>query len=145
MYLSLPRDIDVLLIRFTLGLFVLRTYALWNNNRIVLVAVLFVFFATSVSCIGIFFVIGATTDVMISTIPGIPGCSQSEQVNKFFLLFILALVFQLGPACLTIIRVIQSWRSAEGPLYATLVNHNILYYACGLLFSTVNVFCQCCF
>ncbi|KAG2356029.1 hypothetical protein BDR07DRAFT_1424500 [Suillus spraguei] len=37
------------------------------------------------------------------------------------------------------IRVIQNWRSAKCPLYVMLVKHNIFYYACGLLFSAVNV------
>ncbi|KAG1809174.1 uncharacterized protein BJ212DRAFT_1380845 [Suillus subaureus] len=48
-------------------------------------------------------------------------------------------VFQLGLVCLTIIRVIQSWRSAKCDLYVMLVKHNMFYYACSLLFSAVNV------
>ncbi|KAG1840617.1 hypothetical protein F4604DRAFT_1961346 [Suillus subluteus] len=96
-------------------------------------------FATIVSSIAIFFVAGATTDVMISTIPGIPGCFRSPHVVRFFLPFILVFVFQLGLVCLTITRVIQSWRSAKSPLYAMLVKHNIFYHVCGLLFSAVNV------
>ncbi|KAG2032392.1 hypothetical protein BDR03DRAFT_1002648 [Suillus americanus] len=117
------------------GFFILRTYALWNNNRIVLVAMLSALFATVVSSIGILLVAGATSVVMTSTIPGIPGCFRSPPVVRFFLPFIIVFVFvfQLGLVCLTIIRVIQSWRSANSALYPMLVKHNIFYYACSLL------------
>ncbi|KAG2032390.1 hypothetical protein BDR03DRAFT_1094973, partial [Suillus americanus] len=118
--------------------FVLRTYALWNNNRIVLIVVLCAFFATIVSCMGILLPASTTFDGSIGPIPDIPGCSQSVQGVELFLPFVLSFTFQLGLICLTITRAIQRWRSARGPLFAILVKHNIFYYACGLLFSAVN-------
>ncbi|KAG2114265.1 uncharacterized protein F5147DRAFT_678730 [Suillus discolor] len=33
----------------------------------------------------------------------------------------------------------QNWRINSGGLYVVLVNHNISYYACGLLFSVTNI------
>ncbi|KAG1840622.1 hypothetical protein F4604DRAFT_434746 [Suillus subluteus] len=99
-------------------------------------------FATILSTISLSLVDGVTSDVMTSTIPGIPGCSRSPYSARLFLPFILVFVFQLGLVCLTIIRVIQSWRLAKGPLYIVLVKHNIFYYACGLLLSAVNVLLQ---
>ncbi|KAG1809169.1 uncharacterized protein BJ212DRAFT_619882 [Suillus subaureus] len=119
--------------------FTLRTYALWSNNRIVLVAMLSALFATVVSSVSLVLVAGVTSEVTTSAIPGIPGCSGSPHGVLLFLPYILMFVFQLGLVCLTIIRVIQSWRSAKGLLYAMLVKHNIFYHACGLLFSAVNV------
>ncbi|KAG1836966.1 hypothetical protein DFJ58DRAFT_816984 [Suillus subalutaceus] len=118
--------------------FILRTYALWNNNRIVLIAVLSAFFATIASCIGILIPAGSAPEVSTGVIPGIQGCSESVQGVQLFLPFVLSFVFQLGLICLTITRAIQRWRSAQGPLFAILVKHNIFYYACGLLFSAVN-------
>ncbi|KAG2067976.1 hypothetical protein BDR04DRAFT_1104186, partial [Suillus decipiens] len=112
--------------------FILRTYVLWKNNRIILVAVLSVFFAVLVSSISMMTVSDAESDVVTSTIPGIPGCSLSWQGSKLFVPFILVFVFQLGLVCLTMICVIRSWRSAKGSLYVMLVKHNIFYYACGL-------------
>ncbi|KAG2132934.1 uncharacterized protein EDB93DRAFT_1175465 [Suillus bovinus] len=55
------------------------------------------------------------------------------------MLFIFLFVFQLGLVSLTLIRVIQSWRSAKGDLYAIFVKHNLFYYACGFIFSVVNL------
>ncbi|KAG2754837.1 hypothetical protein P692DRAFT_201122898 [Suillus brevipes Sb2] len=122
--------------------FVLRTYALWNNNRIVLVGILSTAFAMVATSVSIRFTNISTsyvTNNMISGIPGIPSCSWSSSGILYFMSFIFLFVFQLGLVSLTIIRVIQSWRSAKGHLHAVLVKHNMFYYACGLVFSAVNV------
>ncbi|KAG2032035.1 hypothetical protein BDR03DRAFT_971176 [Suillus americanus] len=121
------------------GFFVLRTCALWHNNRIVHVGMLSTAFAMVVTSVGIRFAIIATSYVTTSTIPSIPGCSWSSNGVLYFTLFVFLFVFQLGLVSLTLIRVIQSWRSAKGNLHAALVNHNIFYYACGLMLSAVNV------
>ncbi|KAG1833266.1 hypothetical protein DFJ58DRAFT_228353 [Suillus subalutaceus] len=116
--------------------FVLRTYALWNKNRIILVVMLSTLFAVIASS----FIIGFTATVTShSTDNTIPGCRRNSGSFSFFVPFILLFVFQLVLVSLTLVCVIQSWRSAKGPLYAILVKHNIFYYTCGLLLSTVNV------
>ncbi|KAG1830292.1 hypothetical protein DFJ58DRAFT_272514 [Suillus subalutaceus] len=119
--------------------FVLRTRALWHNNRIVLVGMMSTAFALVVTSVGIRFTIIATTYVTTSAIPGVPGCSWSSSSILYFMLFIFLFVFQLGLVSLTLIRVIQSWRSAKGNMHAALVKHNIFYYVCGLILSAVNV------
>ncbi|KAG1816215.1 hypothetical protein EV424DRAFT_1348293 [Suillus variegatus] len=119
--------------------FALRTYALWNNNRIVLLGLLSTAFVMVVTSVGIRFTIIATSNITASTIPGIQGCSWSPSGVLYLMLFIFLFVFQLGLVFLTLIHVIQSWRSSKGHLYAVLVKHNIFYYACGLLFSAINV------
>ncbi|KAG1837110.1 hypothetical protein DFJ58DRAFT_156150 [Suillus subalutaceus] len=115
--------------------FVLRTYMLWNKNRIILVTMLSAIFAVAISSTIISF-----TPVMTSysTANVIPGC-QSLASFSFFMPFALLFVFQLVLLSITLVRVIQSWRSVNGPLYAILVKHNIFYYVCGLLLSAVNV------
>ncbi|KAG2040878.1 hypothetical protein BDR03DRAFT_69406 [Suillus americanus] len=39
----------------------------------------------------------------------------------------------------SLIRVIQSYRTAKGSLQAVLVKHNIFYYTCSLFLLAVNV------
>ncbi|KAG2110053.1 hypothetical protein BD769DRAFT_1642818 [Suillus cothurnatus] len=130
----------VVSLAFSECFFILRTYALWNKNRILLIAMLSALVAIVVSSICIVLVIGTTSDVTTGAIPGIQGCSRSPHgFPSSVLPLILMFMFQLALACLTIARAIQSWRSANGPLYTMLVKHNIFYYACALLFSTVNV------
>ncbi|KAG2043597.1 hypothetical protein BDR03DRAFT_1087759 [Suillus americanus] len=116
--------------------FVLRTYALWNKNIIILLAMLSTLFAVIVSTFIIGFTAAATS---YSTGDAIPGCRRNASSFSFSIPFILLSVFQLVLVSLTLVCVIQSWRSTKGPLYTILLKHNIFYYTCGLLLSTVNV------
>ncbi|KAG2143740.1 hypothetical protein DEU56DRAFT_938938 [Suillus clintonianus] len=118
--------------------FVLRTRAIWNNNKIVFVGMLSVAFAMIITSVSIRFTTISTSYVTTSAIPGILGCHWSSNSIRYFLSYILLFVFQLGLVSLTLIRAIQSWRSAKGHMYAVLVKHNIFYYACGLLLSAIN-------
>ncbi|KAG1739518.1 hypothetical protein EDB19DRAFT_2039277 [Suillus lakei] len=119
--------------------FVLRTYTLWDNNKFVLAAIVTAFLAAIVASISISFATTATAPFATSAIPGITGCYQSSSSFQLFIPFLLLLALELGLISLTLIHAIQSWRTANGPLYAVLVKHNIFYYACGLFFSMVNV------
>lgn len=122
--------------------FVLRTYVLWSNNKLVLYAMLSILFAVMASFVGIWFNAVATSRYFstsaIPGIPGIPGCYRTSSNANLYLPFILLFVFQLGLVSLTLIRTIRNWRITRSPLYAALVKHNIFYYACGLLFSALN-------
>ncbi|KAG0701907.1 hypothetical protein DFH29DRAFT_924431 [Suillus ampliporus] len=112
--------------------FVLRTYALWNKNKIVLAVTLTAFIGVLAGSIGISFPNTTTAPFATSPIPGITGCYQSTGSNDLFIPFLLLLLFQLGLMSLTIIRAIQSWRSTRSHLYAVLVKHNVFYYGCGV-------------
>ncbi|KAG1739439.1 uncharacterized protein EDB91DRAFT_384601 [Suillus paluster] len=113
--------------------FVLRTYALWNNNKIVLAVMLTGFLALFITS----FCTGFTANAADVTngIPSIAGCLVSVDL---FIPFLLLFLFELGLMSLTLICAIRSWR-LNSPLYAVLVKHNIFYYACGIVFSAVNV------
>ncbi|KAG1850027.1 hypothetical protein C8R48DRAFT_727947 [Suillus tomentosus] len=119
--------------------FVLRTYALWNSNKIVFLAMLSALFAVMASFIGICFSAIVTSYVTTSAIPGVTGCYRSSTRVQFFLPFLLLFTFQLGLVSLTLIRAVQTWRTSNSDIYAILVKHNIFYYACGLFLSAVNV------
>ncbi|KAG2130770.1 uncharacterized protein EDB93DRAFT_69368 [Suillus bovinus] len=119
--------------------FVLRTYTLWNNNKVVLATMTITFIAVVVSSISYAFATTATAPWTISGIPGITGCYQSSAVVQLFIPFLLLIGLEFGLLSLTLIRAIQSWRSNNSHLYAVLVKHNIFYYLCGLFFSGVNV------
>jgi hypothetical protein len=122
--------------------FILRTYALWNKNRILLITILSVFFTFLVVSFIIDFTAAIPAAYVTSTIPGITGCYDSTTSTSFqlFIQFLLLSVFKLGLVLLTLIRAIQSWRIDSSHLYAVLIRHNIFYYACGFSFSLVNIF-----
>ncbi|KAG2137044.1 hypothetical protein DEU56DRAFT_804754 [Suillus clintonianus] len=112
--------------------FVLRTYALWSSNRMVLVAMLSTLVTIIVSFVSLWFTAIATSNLTISAIPGITGCYRISNTIQLTVPFILLFVFQLVLISLTLIRAIQSWRSTSGPLHAVLLKHNTFYYVCGL-------------
>ncbi|KAG2050520.1 hypothetical protein BDR06DRAFT_640500 [Suillus hirtellus] len=85
------RDQCLILSNIYACLFVLRTCALWNNNRIILIAILSTIFA-----IGIWLTTIATSHVTNSVIPDITGCHRSSGSFSFIMQFIVLLVFQLG-------------------------------------------------
>ncbi|KAG1844410.1 hypothetical protein C8R48DRAFT_458752 [Suillus tomentosus] len=118
--------------------FILRTYVLWNKNRILFAAMLSTFFTFLGASFGIVFATAVPAAYPTSAIPGITGCYETS--FWYFMPFLLFSVFQLGLMILTLIRAIQSWQRSPSPLYVVLVKHNIFYYACSLLFSVTNIF-----
>lgn len=119
--------------------FVLRTYALWDNNRIVLAALLTAFLSVGVTSIGLFFGSSGTVPFQTSPIPGITGCFRASGGIGIFVPFILLSALELGLISLTLVRALQTWRTANTHLFAVLLKHNIFYYACGLFCSVVNI------
>ncbi|KAG1814152.1 hypothetical protein EV424DRAFT_38046 [Suillus variegatus] len=120
--------------------FILRTYALWDRNRILLAAILGTFFLFLVVSVSITVDTTVSAAYTTSAIPGITGCYQSSTNDRIFIPFLLFSVLGLGLMILTLIRAIQSWRRNPSRLYVVLVNHNIFYYACAFLFSVMNIF-----
>jgi hypothetical protein len=120
--------------------FIIRTYALWNNNKFVLAAMVTAFLAVIIASVGVLFTATADAPFETSPILGITGCYQSAGSDELFVPFILLFALELGLVSLTLVRAIQSWRIARSPLYNVLLKHNIFYYACGLFFSIVNIF-----
>ncbi|KAG1785244.1 uncharacterized protein HD556DRAFT_149374 [Suillus plorans] len=120
-------------------IFVLRTCALWNNNRILRAVMLTTVLAIIAISTGLRFAALALSYVVTSVIPGITGCYWVLGGVWYSMSFVLLLISQVGLFSLTLIHVIQSWRTARGHLYSILVKHNIFYYACGLLLSAMNV------
>ncbi|KAG1835992.1 hypothetical protein DFJ58DRAFT_735313 [Suillus subalutaceus] len=93
-----------------------------------------------VASIGVAFAATGPAARVTSAIPGITGCYRSSTSVTVLVPILLLSVFELGLMTLTLIRAIQSWRINPSRLYVVLVNHNIFYYACGLLFSITNIF-----
>ncbi|KIK43165.1 hypothetical protein CY34DRAFT_11894 [Suillus luteus UH-Slu-Lm8-n1] len=154
---NIGAGLDIVSAMFSECFFILRTYALWNSNRIVLAVMLSTFFVSfqptrytkpsdrrigqtfSVASIGVTFAGTVPSAYLTSAIPGITACYQTSTNIPFFIPFILLSIFQLGLMMLTLIRAVQTWRKHPSRLFVVLVNHNISYYTCGLLISVTNI------
>ncbi|KAG2145341.1 uncharacterized protein EDB93DRAFT_1151815 [Suillus bovinus] len=119
--------------------FILRTYALWDNNKVVLAIMLSTFAAVIVGSMVALFTATATAPFQTSSIPGVTGCYQSSGSTGLFVPFLLLFGLELMLISLTLTCAIRNWRETENRFYIVILKHNVLYYACGLFFSTVNV------
>ncbi|KAJ8588166.1 hypothetical protein M405DRAFT_820153 [Rhizopogon salebrosus TDB-379] len=119
--------------------FILRTYALWNNNKVVLAFIVTTFCAAVAASIVVAFSASATAPFATSPVPGITGCYQTSGSAELFIPFLLLFIVEMALVTLTLVRAIQNWRTTRNPLYAVLLRHNVFYYACGLFFSVLNV------
>ncbi|KAG2341375.1 hypothetical protein BDR05DRAFT_965424 [Suillus weaverae] len=119
--------------------FIFRTYVLWNNNKVVLVAMLSTFAILVVGSIVAVFSVTAIAPFETSSIPGITGCYQSSGSMRLFVPYLLLFVLELMLISLTLTCAIQNWRTTNNRLYVVILKHNVFYYACGLVFSIVNI------
>ncbi|OAX36726.1 hypothetical protein K503DRAFT_867382 [Rhizopogon vinicolor AM-OR11-026] len=120
--------------------FIIRTYALWNSSKIILAVILFSFFAIIIASVSVLFATTVTAPFETSGIPGITGCYQSEGSVELFIPFLLLFALEFELLLLSLIRAIQSWRTASNALYVVLLRHNVFYYACGLLNIFTSLF-----
>ncbi|KAG2050094.1 hypothetical protein BDR06DRAFT_659121 [Suillus hirtellus] len=137
---NINSGLSIVIVIFSECFFILRTYVLWDRNRIVLAVMLSNLLFFLIASFTIVFVVGIPAAYATSPIQGITGCYLSSTIFLYFIPFLLLSVFQLGLMILTLIRAIQNWRTNTSRLYVVLVNHNISYYACGLLFTVANIF-----
>ncbi|KAG1773565.1 hypothetical protein EDD22DRAFT_208922 [Suillus occidentalis] len=119
--------------------FILRTYVLWDNNKIVLAAMLLAFVTLFAGALAAVFSVTANAPFVTSSIPGITGCYQSSGSMGLFVPYLLLFVLELMLISLTLTCAIQKWRASDDRLYVVILKHNVFYYACGLGFSIVNV------
>ncbi|KAG2126695.1 hypothetical protein BD769DRAFT_1461541 [Suillus cothurnatus] len=118
---------------------ILRTYALWNSNKVILAAMLSTFAAVIVGSMVALFSATATAPFETSSILGITGCYQSSGSVRLFVPFLLLFGLELMLISLTLTCAVRNWCTTDSRLYVVILKHNLLYYACGLFFSTVNV------
>ncbi|KAG1734167.1 hypothetical protein EDB19DRAFT_1174871 [Suillus lakei] len=119
--------------------FILRTYVLWNDNKVILAAMLSTFAAVIVGSTVALFSATTTAPFETSSIPGITGCYQSSGSMRLFVPYLLLFGLELMIISLTLTCAIRNWRTTNNRLYVVILKHNVFYYACGLFFSAVNV------
>ncbi|KAG1841562.1 hypothetical protein DFJ58DRAFT_73326 [Suillus subalutaceus] len=121
--------------------FILRTYALWNCDRRVRIALL-------VSYLGFF--CGMTILVVASGLQSnianfAPGCYTSTSVSAVFILapYIFLLLLEIEIVGLTLYRMIRHYRATRCRLLTLLAQYSVGYIVAGLLFTIVNIATIC--
>ncbi|KAG1897880.1 uncharacterized protein F5891DRAFT_1174483 [Suillus fuscotomentosus] len=87
--------LGIVVATFSECFFILRTYVLWDKNRILLAVMLSTLLSFLVASFIIVFAIGIPAEYATSPIPGITGCYRSSTSFLYFILFLILAVFQL--------------------------------------------------
>ncbi|KAG2364368.1 hypothetical protein BDR07DRAFT_1482483 [Suillus spraguei] len=135
---NLNSGLGIASVIFSECFFVLRTYVLWNKNRILLGAMSSTSVAFLVASFSSTFTATVPAAYETNMIPGITDCYENPTSSGWFIQFILLTVFELGGTHDTHAHTCHTeLQMRSSRLYVVLVKHNIFYYGCALL---INIF-----
>ncbi|KAJ8595207.1 hypothetical protein M405DRAFT_857520 [Rhizopogon salebrosus TDB-379] len=124
------------------SIFFVRTYAIWERSK----WIIWVFMATVIliltPIVAILVEYNSSTVVVNFIAPGVPGCSKIGETSIVFVVYVLIVLVETEILLLTLYRAIMKYqRRREGTnVLTTLLQHNIFYYACGLISSVILIF-----
>ncbi|KAG2145652.1 hypothetical protein BD769DRAFT_1416899 [Suillus cothurnatus] len=121
--------------------FVLRTYALWNCDRRVRIALLVLYLAFF--CGTIILVLACGLQLKIANFT--PGCNSHTSVSANFILapYILLLLLEIEIVGLTFYRMIRHYRATRCQLLTLIAQYNVGYILAELLFTMINIATIC--
>lgn len=122
-------------------IFVLRTYALWNCDRRVRIALLVLYLALLCGVIMLVLACGLRANTTNFT----PGCysHSSLPINFFLVPYILLLLLEIEIVGLTFYRMTKYYRATRCQLLTLMAQYNVGYILAGLLFTVVNIAAIC--
>ncbi|KAG0704962.1 hypothetical protein DFH29DRAFT_325774 [Suillus ampliporus] len=122
-------------------MFILRTYAIWGRNRRVLTILMSSFVAILIPVVYIIISFGNSITISEPPIPNITSCYNVGESRIIVVAYLLLVVAEFEILFFTLYRSIQHYKNAGGhsPLLKTLLQHNIFYFTCGLVFSLIVI------
>ncbi|KAG1854560.1 hypothetical protein F4604DRAFT_1801681 [Suillus subluteus] len=118
-------------------IFVLRTYALWNCDRRVRIALLILYLAL---CCGMIILVLAC-GLHLKTTKFTSACysDSSMPTNLILAHYILLLLLEIEIVGLTVYRMIRYYRTTRCRLLTLMAQYNVGYILAGLLFTIINI------
>lgn len=122
-------------------IFVLRTYALWNCDRRVRIALLILYSAFFCGTAVLVLACGLQSKVTDFT----AGCFSSTSIPVNFILapYILLLLLEIEIVGLTFYRMIRYYRATHCRLLTLMAQYSVAYILAGLLFTLANIVAIC--
>ncbi|KAF8974258.1 hypothetical protein BDZ97DRAFT_1647266 [Flammula alnicola] len=121
-------------------IFVLRTYALWGNNKNLLrflVSQVIVIYIPEIVCLALFL---RSLEYGSPPLPSVAGCYQTAGSDIIFINFVLLLYHEAVLMVLTVWVGIKRYRHSSNPLITTLYRDGILYFVWLFIISAANIF-----
>jgi len=129
--------LEALTVVFSEGLFALRTYVLWNRNKVVL-KILISFYIIFLTAIGVILrFAGTTLSLLKSSFPNISACIISGFPRFVYGLYLVVLISELIILTMMIVRIARS--GSRSALLKVMVRDGVLYCLCGAFLSTVSM------
>ncbi|KAG1807841.1 uncharacterized protein BJ212DRAFT_728278 [Suillus subaureus] len=121
--------------------FVLRTYALWNCDRRVRIAL----FVLYLAFFGGIIILVLACGLQLKTANFTPGCYSHTSVSPMFILapYILLLLLEIEIVGLTFYRMIRYYRATRCRLLTLMAQYSVGYILAGLLFTATNIVTIC--
>ncbi|KIJ66646.1 hypothetical protein HYDPIDRAFT_108548 [Hydnomerulius pinastri MD-312] len=124
-------------------IFMLRAWALWGRSRRILCLIVGSFLL--ILALDMFVSFGVAKPSQIAPVPpeaqgSLTGCYTVHHDKAQMIPFAMIVVFELEVLALTFIRAVESYSQRRSELLKILLQHNVFYFSCGLVFSGVNIF-----
>ncbi|KAF9223460.1 hypothetical protein BS17DRAFT_141929 [Gyrodon lividus] len=124
-------------------IFILRAWALWGRSMRILCLILGSF--VLITAFDIFVAFGIEQPSQITAVPSparasLTGCYTLYHDKRQIIPFTLIVAFEFEILALTCIRVIKTYHERQCGLLQIILQHNIFYFSCGLVFSGINIF-----
>ncbi|KAJ8583850.1 hypothetical protein M405DRAFT_827834 [Rhizopogon salebrosus TDB-379] len=134
--------LNVLTICAAEGLLILRTYAMWNCNRLILYGLLV--FVTALLTVAFVLEVkaGYTLSYGPPPSPGVPGCYPTNPANVLYTFCMMLVIFEFVVLILVLIQAITHSRRTSGitsNLLTSLYRDSLLYVVCLLCISIINL------
>ncbi|KAG2039405.1 hypothetical protein BDR03DRAFT_219130 [Suillus americanus] len=122
-------------------IFVLRTYALWNCDRRVRIALLVLYLAFFCGTMILVLACG----LQLKTTKFTSGCYSDSSIPADLIIapYILLLLLEIEVVGLTFYRMIRYYRATRCRLLTLMAQYNVGYILAGLLFTIVNIVTIC--
>ncbi|KAG2145653.1 hypothetical protein BD769DRAFT_1416927 [Suillus cothurnatus] len=122
-------------------IFVLRTYALWNCDRRVRIALLVLYLALFCGMV----ILVLECGLKLKTTEFTPGCYSPSSIPTNLILapYILLLLLEIEVVGLTLYRMIIYYRTTRCRLLTLMAQYNVGYILAGLLFTLINIVAIC--
>ncbi|KAG1745273.1 hypothetical protein EDB19DRAFT_2023735 [Suillus lakei] len=122
-------------------MFILRTYAIWGRSRRILIILLCSFVAILIPVFYIMTSFGNSVQLSEPPIPNITSCYNFGESRIIVAAYILLIVGEFEIMFFTLYRSIKHYKSLanENHLLSILIQHNIFYFICGLVFSLLVI------
>ncbi|KAG2142463.1 hypothetical protein DEU56DRAFT_900494 [Suillus clintonianus] len=123
------------------SMFISRTYAIWGRSRRILIILTCSAVAIMIPVGYLMTNFGNSTEITEPPIPNITSCYNVGGSRIIVVAYVLLVVGEFEILCFTLYRSIKHYKglTSRNHLLSILIQHNIFYFICGLVFSLLLI------